>query len=226
MQHTPESLIESLNAEPGFEADIVNSVIRLDEYRLQAMRDAGFSPKLIVDIGGHIGSFAMFAKWVWPASKVITVEPLPVNFARLCNAVGGLPAVYPENAAIVGEPIAGDYVEVFLSDDGNTAAASTMRTAGRESIKARAMSICELLSKHKWPDVDLLKLDCEGEEGPILRDLARMGFLDCVDAIVGEWHFVQNIPIIEDALRQTHSLELYRHECDWGAFFARRRLVG
>jgi len=226
MQPSAESLIEKLKPQHGFEADIVDSVIRLDEYRLQAMREDGFSPKLIIDVGGHIGSFALFAKSLWPESKVITIEPLPVNYARLCNALSGLPNVFTTNAAIVVEPIQSQFVDVFLSDDGNTAAASTMRTTCRESISARAMSICELLSKNKWPDVDLLKLDCEGEEGPILRDLARMGFLDCVDTIVGEWHFVQNISIIEDSLRQTHLLELHRHDWEWGAFFAKRRLVG
>lgn len=226
MHVSPEKLIDQIRPDSQFERDIVDSVIKLDEYRLAQLHEQGFSPKTIVDIGGHIGSFSLFAKQFWPTAKVIVAEPLPVNYSRLCNLLSDFPGVFPENAAIVGEPIKSDVVDVYLSADGNTAGASTFRKNSGETIKARAMSICELLSKHRWPDVDLLKLDCEGEEGPILRDLARMGFLDCVDQIVGEWHELQNIPVIEEALRQTHSLELHQHAWPWGAFFARRRLVG
>jgi hypothetical protein len=41
----------------------------------------------------------------------------------------------------------------------------------------------------RWPDRSiLLKLDCEGYEGPILSALAACGWLAHVQGIILEWH--------------------------------------
>lgn len=53
---------------------VIFHVVACDEYHLEEMA-SHFYPKTILDIGGHIGTFGVFAKSLWPAAKLIVVEP-------------------------------------------------------------------------------------------------------------------------------------------------------
>ena len=60
----------------GFQdVKIISETISSDTYGVQDMAQAGFYPKVILDIGGHIGSFGVFAKSVWPQAELIAIEP-------------------------------------------------------------------------------------------------------------------------------------------------------
>ena len=50
---------------------------------LRHMRDAGFNPKAVVDVGAYVGKFAKMAKDVWPDAGVIMFEPQPDKQAGL-----------------------------------------------------------------------------------------------------------------------------------------------
>jgi FkbM family methyltransferase len=214
-------LMSRLQIRDQFERDACAGVIDLDEYRLRALRDRGFTPKTIVDIGGHIGSFALMASSVWPNARIISVEPAPECYSRLNETVGGMPNVCLENSAMVGSGYGRRTIDYFRSLDGNTAGGSTMRRNHGVPVRVNAITILDLIQRWQISRIDLLKLDCEGEEGAILKDLSDAGIMQHVCQIAGEWHEFDSIPVIENALRATHDLELYRESHPWGAFFAR-----
>ena len=57
---------------------VVFEVVACDNYHLREMA-AHFTPEVILDIGGHIGTFGVLAKSLWPDAKLIVVEPNPDN---------------------------------------------------------------------------------------------------------------------------------------------------
>ena len=57
---------------------VVFEVVTCDCYHLQ---DIGplYKPEVILDIGGHIGTFGVYAKSFWPDAKLVVVEPCAEN---------------------------------------------------------------------------------------------------------------------------------------------------
>ena len=217
------TLISRLLLQSDFERDVVRGVIELDEYRLRTLDARGFKPQTIVDIGGHVGSFVLMANTIWPNAHIVSVEPAHENFTRLHATVGLMPYISLENAAVVGANHRQATATLFRSLDGNTAGGSTVRKNQSDPVTFPAITIIDLIARWRLSRIDLLKLDCEGEEAAILMDLATSGRLRNVKQIAGEWHEYDSIPVIQDALRETHDLELHRGDHPWGAFFARPR---
>jgi FkbM family methyltransferase len=135
----------------------------------------------IVDLGANIGLFGAFALGRWPGATIRSFEPDPHNLAvlgRTVAAAGGDPRWSVEPVAVsnrAGEMAfeAGLHADSHLVPDG--------RHANGGSI---AVTTVDLLAEP--PHADLLKMDIEGGEWPILAD-ARIGDL-AVDTIVLEWH--------------------------------------
>lgn len=57
---------------------VIHEVVAMDTYHLEEMASY-FYPKVILDVGGHIGCFGVFAKSLWPEAELIVVEPNPHN---------------------------------------------------------------------------------------------------------------------------------------------------
>jgi len=42
---------------------------------LESMRDRGFSPKTIIDVGAYEGAWSRVAHVIWPAANLVVIEP-------------------------------------------------------------------------------------------------------------------------------------------------------
>ena len=62
---------------------IVREVIDEDCYGLKKLKAQGVAPMVIFDIGGHIGSFTVYCRSLWPQVTLYSFEPLPANFEWL-----------------------------------------------------------------------------------------------------------------------------------------------
>ena len=178
-----------------FELDnVVAPIVAGDEYDLGEQR---FDPAdVVIDVGAHIGVFATVCHR--RGSRAIhCYEPDASNFELLESNVGQLPGVHLKRAAIWrSDDGAGTEVLLSGADGDNTGACSvlaggraldfaTQTVADRSTTALRvgAVPLDAVLAAHDR--VDLLKLDCEGSEFPILltsRELHR------VRRIVGEIH--------------------------------------
>ena len=205
-----------------WDSQIIGSIIGHDEYRLRPLAESGFRPTWIVDIGAHIGIFTTFAKSLWPDSRVIAVEPGLTNAAVFTVNAENLTDVILHQCAI--GPINGpSLIDLIPAPDGNNAAGTTHEIGDQTTEAVSAIDIRGLLRAYGNPSIDILKLDAEGPEGIALDELHRAGYLPRIRYICGEWHGKSNIPLIRAALAETHDLELYEHDWEWGAFFAHRR---
>lgn len=125
----------------------------------QALRALG-RPIEIADLGGHVGIFGVWARARWPGCRIVSVE------------------AEPENAAICARTIAanGAAGEWELIRAAASTGEGTLRfSAGRHAqsaidpaegnIEVRAIDVLPLLER-----ADLVKIDIEGGEWPIVGD--------------------------------------------------------
>lgn len=126
----------------------------------------------VVDIGGNIGSFAVLAGSQARRGRVISCEPIAANFRLLEENLrrNGLKNVTAIRAAMVERS---GPVEIFVSDEGSGSHSVVRELAGasRRREPVGGYSLADLFAKFAIERCDLLKLDCEGAEFPILHSL-------------------------------------------------------
>lgn len=163
-----------------FDVAVYNSVVRDNEYKLPDDMKGWH----VLDIGGHLGSFVR-ACLDRGADHVITFEPEARNFSTLCRNLAKEIAegkVTPINAAVWRSDVPPCQLPIERWDDHS--AAETVVQGG--SKKVSALPLDGFLEQRP---IDLMKLDCEGSEYPILLTSRR---LNAVKRLVGEWHPVDN----------------------------------
>lgn len=163
----------------------------------------------VVDIGGGIGDYTLFAALSDPHGKVYCFEPYPGSFALLqenlaanrhafTGAISNVQA-FPEAIwsqaggltidSTVGEP--GQFISRGAvtggAVSGGTSAAGGASTAGGTSAQVPSISLAQAFERLGIAHCDLMKIDCEGAEYPILFN-APQEVLDRVQRIVMEYH--------------------------------------
>ena len=213
-----------------FDRPIVEAILLGDEYGLLPWQATGGPVETIVDVGAHVGAFTCRAKQLWPAARVIAVEPAPdawphfrLNTSYQCDI-----ALCTQAVVRRGGP---KWVHLADMPDGNPAArfvpelfdGQRAQADGGQALCIPATDMVSLLEAFAVERVDILKLDCEGAELAILEDLSATNRLKDVGYICGEWHRKMLIPGIRHALAATHEVEMHVGYFENGLFLARPR---
>ena len=156
----------------------------------------------IVDIGGYIGDFSIYAAKYLRAGRVIVYEPTVENFAilKLNIANNG----YEDRIVAVDKAVGGSsHVHLNVQiEEGEEVHASAYRYQGAEQRAISSVTLAELFEEHDLDAVDLLKIDCEGGEYDILAAAPDQLF-DRVRAVVFEYHSVEGFePKLDHILRR------------------------
>jgi len=134
------------------------------EYALEEL-DWG-AVEYVLDLGGHVGSFTLWAAERSPA-RFFVVEPNPAVFELLSQNVGALgERVVLKQAAIAGEPGSSWFEQDIDS------ASSRLRRAepdGRGGLRVTTVTLAQVLAESGFPRVDVVKMDVEGAEYPALH---------------------------------------------------------
>lgn len=187
---------------------VIREIIDEDCYRVQKLHEEGFKPEVIFDVGCNHGIFSLVCGKLWPDAEIFAFEP---QLSYLRHAMHNLPnSCAPVCLPIIGQPL---NPSKELHED-------QQRWCDRRHLDAQVL---EHLCREK---VTLLKLDCEGAETNIIRELheypAMPSMLHRFDVIAGEWHLQLARDFIRDILPKTHKLEI-NMEGDVNLFFARRK---
>jgi len=142
---------------------------------------------VVIDIGGYIGDFTLYAAKYLNARKVIVYEPTKENFEILSRNVA--------NNSFEGEVIAvnkavGTDSEIRLNvdiGDHDEVHVSSYWYREAEQRVIPCVTLAELMETHGVDSVDLLKIDCEGGEYDIFPALGD-ATLDRIENIVFEYH--------------------------------------
>jgi FkbM family methyltransferase len=153
-----------------------------DFYDIKQVMEGLPANATIIDIGGNVGYFSFMMLSKLPNSKVIAYEPLLPN-TKVFNANIALnegldKRVAVHQKAVTGTPI--DFIEIFFDGgNNNTVVASVYNdfdTQNQHSEKIPATSLASIIADNDLQQIDLLKLDCEGSEYPILYESPKSVF--------------------------------------------------
>jgi FkbM family methyltransferase len=126
---------------------------------------------IVVDVGAHIGSFSILV--ARSAYKVLAFEPEPTNYQMLKRNVE---LNHLENMSIFEMAVSGrsGYHDIYTYQGGSSADYSLYKR-GITNIKAGripTISVEDIFKREGLPRIDFLKLDCEGAEHDILRNIS------------------------------------------------------
>lgn len=141
--------------------DIFSEVILNDEYNLRNLLKPDSK---VVDIGAHIGFFSCYAAYHARAGAVYSAEPHPDNYQLLSDNIRRNAL---ENITAMNTAISCDSEPVEISQESWNTGAHSMYGAGKEKKTVSATTLETLVSMIPGK-IDLMKIDCEGAEYPIL----------------------------------------------------------
>ncbi len=177
---------------------------------------ADLEPRTIIDLGANTGISVRFLRALYPSAEIVAAEPDPTNFARLeANAFGSDP-IRLVPAAVGLEP---GRAKFYPGKEGWTS--SLEPRPGSRAVEVDLVTVPDLLARAGTTQVDLLKLDIEGAEWPLLEGGALQSASPC---LVGELHFGEG-HTLADAERLLAGFDVTFHRRDEAAacFTARRR---
>lgn len=178
-----------------WDANIVEAVLVRNEYALPTRMDG----QIVVDIGAHIGAFAV-ACMKRNAERVVCFEPDPENFELLNYNVtdaeneGSETDVVVFDTAVTGLSSSNLGIRRLTDHDfDNGRNTGHVDVFGNGTITG--ISIIDVLGKIVPDNIDILKIDCEGMEW----DIFERGDFSRVKTICGELHAVPDVdhPFLE-----------------------------
>ena len=119
---------------------------------------------VVVDIGGYIGDFSLYAAKCLGARRVVVYEPTAENFEILLQNVAN--NGYADRITAVNKAVS-DSDQVMLNVQIKDSEEVHVSAYWYPEAKQRAIpsvTLAELLETHALDQVDLLKVDCEGGE--------------------------------------------------------------
>lgn len=123
----------------------------------------------IIDAGGNVGIFALYAAANFPAARIFSLEPFPSTFRALCTNINRNSLQANVRALQLGLSSAQGTVPMTgapASTDRRIVDVDVAPEANLEWIPV--VTLQEFMSQNSLETVDFLKLDIEGSEWPVI----------------------------------------------------------
>lgn len=175
---------------------------------------------IVIDVGAHIGAFSVLAGKI--AHKVVAFEPDPKNYQMFKKNIelNKLTNVYIFEMAVCGHS---GYRSMYFYIDKSTGSHSLYDVGATNVVKKRVQTIAidDIMKKEGLPRVDFLKLDCEGAEHDILRNMSPVTAAK-VSCIAMETHGLKGESSMDIPARLQELGFEVRMEHNGGYVYARR----
>lgn len=153
---------------------------------------------IVIDIGAHIGLFALFASQFCKNGKIYCFEPVKENFELLESnlMLNNIKNVIAVNAAISTN---NEKITIYLNEDES---GHSMYVTGTKKIEVKSFTLQNVFDSNKLEKCNFIKIDCEGEEYKIIDSLSTPYF-DKINKICIEYHFVDTKPeLLENMIKK------------------------
>lgn len=164
-------------------ADYVAGELIVDSYGLRRLR---FEPgDRVLDIGGHIGLFAIYLGRRHPGVRIDSYEPHPDNF-RLFDRNLELNGV--SNVHLHPEALSGDGRPLALAGNPTNSGGVSAHSVTLEYARVTgvpSLTLDQIFDRDKIERCRLLKIDCEGAE---YESLTAATIWARVEHLCGEFH--------------------------------------
>ena len=168
------------------------------DYAVDLVEKINLKPKVIFDIGANIGQTVDFYRDIYPNSKIYTFEPVPSTFNELQKHCSGKADVFPFNIAF-GESAESRKIKVIKNSNSvtnsiNDAFQSNLESSdqGFDEVEIRIETLDDFVSREGINQIDLLKIDTEGFEVPVLNGAKKLLSSGKVSAIICEAGFIKS----------------------------------
>jgi FkbM family methyltransferase len=161
---------------------LYNEIFFRGEYAFNSLNPA----PVIFDCGANIGMATIFFKWLYPEAIIYSFEPAPDAYALLEKNIiaNKLSSVYLFNVALTD--MEGDIT--FYSDPevkGSLRASLFSERLLNDPIIVKGQRLSHFIGSLQ---IDFLKMDVEGAEIIVFKDLSKTSSLQCVQQMVVEYH--------------------------------------
>ena len=177
---------------------------------------------IVLDIGGHIGLFALFASQFCKKGKIFCFEPVKENYNVLLEnlELNAIKNIIPFNLAVYDDS---KKIKMYLSDDD---AGHSVMLPSSKSIQADSISLKKIFDDNKIDLCNFAKIDCEGSEYSII-DTLPPEYLKRINKIAIEYHFADSKPELANNLilkikNADFHVRKKSHYNDMGFLYARR----
>lgn len=154
------------------------------------------SPKpVIFDCGGNVGVASLYFKYLRPEAVITTFEPSEMNSAYLEKNVANnkLSDVRVVRAALSNHEGTATFWENKKKPGGSTATPAAFAASQHAENFVRGDVPTVRLSNYVQSNIDLVKIDVEGAEGVIIRDLKDSGKIKYIQEFIFEYsHYPKN----------------------------------
>jgi FkbM family methyltransferase len=162
--------------------------------------DYDFTPAdstVVVDVGANVGFTSIFLADINPELVAVAYEPVPESYSKACRNLEANPhlswRVNFHNFALFSE----DGKKTITSEVGNRVRSSFVIDHSNFAlgkmepipVEVRRASTIIREVRDKYPSRRIvIKMDCEGSEYDILRNLETDGALNLISGFIMEWH--------------------------------------
>lgn len=139
----------------------------------------------IVDAGANIGISVLFFKFLYPKSTIFAFEPDPQTFHMLTKNVqkNNLKKIHLYNLALTDKT---KTIDFYTDLSGSESASAFAQNNLKEKIKVKSITLSSFIKETGY--VDLLKVDIEGAEYLVFKDLIAKNCLRSIQEIIVEYH--------------------------------------
>ncbi len=168
-----------------------------DFYRIDDLVKELPQTPTIVDIGANVGLFSFQILSKIANAKVFAYEPMEIN-ANVFKHNVSLNPTLQKQVHIFQKAVTGNYtgsLNIYFDDfKDNSVIASVIAefsSDNKVSKQVDAIKLSSIIADNNITKIDLLKLDCEGSEYPILYD-SPSNIFDVIQAMALEVHHLDN----------------------------------
>ena len=157
--------------------------------------------QVVLDIGANVGATSVYFAAGFPEAVIHAFEPAPETFAMLARNVGGFHNVEPHPFGLHESTRQADLYRGLVGP--GQASIDKRPTVGSQADRVRLESAGEWWGSSQLERIDVLKVDTEGCEVPILRSLGEA--LRDVKVLYLELHSSEDHDTVDAMLAPTHT---------------------
>ncbi len=204
----------------GKTTDINDAVVVLSghEYPKELLGLSEMGHPVILDVGGHIGTFTMYIKNLYPHAKIIAMEPVSDNrvFYNRNIKLNNYQNVTLLPYALYSQT--GQFYIDLSNKQYDAVSVQTEKPIHDDYVTIDAVSFEDVINKNNIAHIDLMKLDIEGAEYDLLNTQLPI-MSNTVKRIIMEYH-----PAGDKAKR--NQLVSYFDQAGWGLVYETKNILG